>query len=204
MMIRRTLAYVAAILVMMTTVPGATLAAKAPEIVAPAKTLPVFGLADHKGVPFANERLAGKWSLILLGFTQCPDVCPYTLQNLALVVEQLSVRVSPERLPQIVFVGVDPERDRPVLNDYITAFAPGFVGISGARENIQPLIDGVGGFVRFGTKKPDGDYQVQHSAFVAVIDPQGRLAARLNPPMEPASTAAFLAGLMLQYARESK
>lgn len=202
-MIRRTLVHVAALVVMMTAISGATLAAKDPEIVVPAKKLPAFGLADHKGVPFANERLAGKWSLILLGFTQCPDVCPYTLQNLTLVVEQLSMRVSPERLPQIVFVGVDPERDRPVLNDYVMAFAPGFVGITGARENLQPLIDGLGGFVRVGPKKAGSDYQVQHSAFVAVIDPQGRLAARLSPPMEPASTATFLAGLMLQYARET-
>jgi protein SCO1/2 len=172
--------------------------------VSPPKPLAAFSLTDHRGQSFGNDRLAGKWSLVMLGFTQCPDVCPYTLQNLTFVMEQLSLRVSPEKLPQVVFVAVDPARDTPVLAEYVTAFNPDFIGITGAFEMVTPLIEGVEGFVRIPDMKPGRDnYQVQHSAFVAVIDPQGRLAARLNPPMDPATTAIFLAGLMRQYAKET-
>jgi protein SCO1 len=204
-MMRWRMKFLVAAMLALAVVPGAAWAAKSdPEIVSPAKPLPAFALTDHKGAPFANDRLSGKWSLIMLGFTQCPDICPYTLQNLSFVVEQLSLRVSPERLPQVIFVAVDPDRDTPVLGDYVTAFAPGFVGVSGEWDAIQRVVEGVEGFVRISGKKPGGEtYQVNHSAFVAVIDPAGRLAARLNPPMEPAATAAFLAGLMLQHARET-
>jgi protein SCO1 len=181
------------------------LAAKSdPETVSPATPLAPVALTDHRGAAFTNDRFTGKWSLILLGFTQCPDICPFTLQNLTQVVEQLSMRVSPERLPQVIFVGVDPERDRPVLAEYVAAFSPDFVGISGEWANISTLVESLGGFVRIADKTPGSDrYQVFHSASVAVIDPQGRLAARINPPMEPAATAIFLTGLMRQYGRET-
>jgi protein SCO1/2 len=183
---------------------GLVAAAREPETVAPPKPLPAFSLTDHRQLAFGNDQLTGKWSLILLGFTQCPDICPFTLQNLAAVVEQLSMRVSPERLPQVIFVGVDPDRDKPVLGEYVAAFNPDFVGVTGEAEKLTPLVEGVDGFFRIVGKTPGSDsYQVFHSATVAVIDPQGRLAAKLSPPMEPTSTAVFLAGLMRQYAKET-
>ena len=101
---RRTLiAIAAATAFCLAAMPEAALAAKGePEIVSPPKPLAAFALSDHLGAPFANDRMTGKWSLMLLGFTQCPDVCPFTLQNLTLVIEQLSLHVSPARLPQVV------------------------------------------------------------------------------------------------------
>ncbi len=196
-------AFFAAAVLAVTALPGPLFAAKSdPEIVSPAKPLPPFALIDHRGLSFKNDRLAGKWSLVLLGYTHCPDICPFTMQNLASVIEQLTMRVSPDKLPQVIFVGVDEQRDKPVLADYVTAFNPDFIGVTGDWPAIKTVVDGVGGFARIDKKRPGQDeYQVSHSAFVSVIDPEGRIAARLNPPMQPAKTAAFLAKLMRDYGK---
>jgi protein SCO1/2 len=197
------IAVVATIALLLAAAPGPASAAKGePQIVSPAKPLPAFGLRDHRHAPFANDRFKDKWSLVLLGFTQCPDICPFTLQNLTLVMQQLSLRVSPGRLPQVVFVAVDPDRDAPVLGDYVAAFSPDFIGATGEWPELVKLVEGVEGFARIDKKQGADSYQVFHSAFVAVIDPQGRLAARLNPPMNPDATAAFLSELMRHYAKD--
>ncbi len=194
---------VAALLFTILAAPIAVHAAKGdPEKVEPAKPLAEFELTDHRGLNFGKDQFTGKWSLVLLGFTQCPDICPFTLQNLTQVVEQLTLRVRPDRLPQVVFVGVDPDRDKPVLGDYVKAFSPNFVGATGDWAEITRVVESLEGYVRLDKKTPDAkDYQVFHSAFVAVIDPEGRLAARLSPPMEPNATALFLATLMREYAK---
>jgi protein SCO1 len=175
------------------------------KVLASPKALAPFRIADHDGAPFSNEQLKGRWSLMMLGFTHCPDVCPFTLQNLALVLEQMSTRVSPGRLPQVVFVAVDPERDRPVLADYVKHFSAGFIGITGAPADVKVLIDGLEGYVRFvGMEAGKTSYQVQHSAVVSFVDPQARIRATLHPPMEPAAAADFLADLMRRAALDSK
>lgn len=167
-----------------------------------AKPLVAFKLEDHRGSSFTNANLDGKWTLILLGFTQCPDVCPFTLQNIAAVLEQMSTRVSPTRMPQVVFVGVDPKRDRPVLGDYVHYFNDDFIGATGEWSQLEPFVESLEGFVRIDRKSPeDEDYQVHHSAIVSVIDPEGRLVAGLKPPMDPAQTALFLSELMLKHHR---
>jgi protein SCO1 len=169
------------------------------------RPLPAFSLEDHDGRPFANDRLQGRWSLVMLGFTHCPDVCPFTLQNLALVLEQMSTRVSPERLPQVVFVAVDPERDRAVLPGYVRHFGESFIGITGSAAGITALVDGLQGYVRIAGKQAGSvSYQVHHSAIVSLVDPQGRLKATLNPPMEPAAAAEFLTDLMRRAAMEGR
>jgi protein SCO1/2 len=175
------------------------------KVLAAPKLLPAFALEDHDGRPFANDRLQGRWSLVMLGFTHCPDVCRFTLQNLALVLEQMSTRVAPERLPQVVFLAVDPDRDKPVLAGYVKHFGESFVGITGSAEGIKTLVDGLQGYVRIAGKQAGSvSYQVHHSAIVSLIDPQGRIRATLNPPMEPAAAAEFLTELMRRAAMEAK
>lgn len=202
---QRLRALIAALFFITVAAPMPLFAAKSdPETVEPPKPLGAFTLTDHRGFAFNKESLTGKWSLVLIGFTQCPDICPFTLQNLTLVIEQLSLRVTPDKLPQVIFVGVDPDRDKPVLGDYVNAFNPDFLGATGEWSELTKLVEGLEGFARIEGKEPGkSDYQVFHSAFVGVIDPQGRLAARLNPPMNPSVTALFLSGLMRHYAKKS-
>jgi protein SCO1/2 len=193
-----------ALLILLLAMPGLALAGQGdPEKVDPPKPLIEFSLTDHRGASFAKNELTGKWSLVLLGFTHCPDICPYTLQNLTLVLQEMSTRVLPDNLPQVVFIGVDPARDKPVLKDYVEAFSEDYIGATGEWDEIKKMVESVGGFVRIDEKAyTGGDYQVYHSAFVAVIDPLGQVVARLNPPMDPASSTIFLTTLMRERARQ--
>lgn len=193
-----------ALLILLLAMPGLALAGQGdPEKVDPPKPLIEFSLTDHRGASFARNELTGKWSLVLLGFTHCPDICPYTLQNLTLVMQEMSLRVTPGNLPQVVFIGVDPARDKPVLKEYVEAFSEDYIGATGEWNEIAKIVESVGGFVRIDDKAyAGGDYQVYHSAFVAVIDPQGQVVAHLNPPMDPAASTIFLTTLMREHARQ--
>ncbi len=157
--------------------------------------LPAFTLEDHDGKPFTERSLPGRWTLLALGFTNCPDVCPVTLSDLEAARAELSTTTTPERLPRILFLAVDPARDRPVLRAYTTRFHPDFLGVTGDPGAIARLADGLDAKLRIGPPDATGAYEVAHSAAVSVIDPEGRLVAKLSPPFDPAETAAFLTGL---------
>jgi protein SCO1/2 len=193
-----------ALTILLLAMPGLAFAGQGdPETVNPPKPLSEFSLTDHSGASFTRSELTGKWSLVMLGFTHCPDICPYTLQNLTLVMQDMSMRVTPDNLPQVVFIGVDPARDKPVLKDYVEAFSDDYIGATGEWDEIKKIVESVGGFVRIDEKAyAGGDYQVHHSAFVAVVDPEGRVAARLNPPMDPQASTIFLTTLMRERAKQ--
>ena len=167
------------------------------------KPLSTFELVDGKGKPFTKDRFIGRWSLVLLGFTQCPDVCPFTLQNLAELKQAMATRVTPERLPQIVFIGVDPVRDQPVIGEYVKHFDDSIIGASGPWKQITTAVESLNGFVRLERKSKDPDnYRVFHSAAVSLIDPEGRLVAGINPPLRLVETSTFLTQLMLKAKRK--
>ena len=111
--------------------------------------------------------------------------------------------VRPDRLPAVIFLGVDPDRDRANLKDYTTQFHPDFLGVTGASDQIERALKGVDAVAT--RTKPDarGSYQVAHSAAVAVVDPQARLVAKISPPFDPAPTAQFLADLIRRNDRAS-
>jgi protein SCO1 len=157
--------------------------------------LPDVALTDHHGQPFSPAALRGRWSLLAIGYTSCPDVCPFVLANLEAVLTELSTRMAPERLPRVVFLAADPARDAPVLPDYMRSFHPDFLGVTGTEAEIDRLVAGVDGTVRREPADAFGHYLVAHSAFVSVIDPEGRVVAKLRPPFEPEPTAATLTGL---------
>lgn len=163
--------------------------------------VPAFALEDHTGRPFTQSSLKGQWSLILLGFTHCPDVCPFVLSNLAEVRTELGLRVRPDNLPQVVFVAVDPARDRPGLAEYVEFFDASFVGVTGSRAELDRFVEGVDGFVRLGKPDAEGDYEVQHSASIIVTGPDGRIHAKLSPPLDPGAVAEYLARRQIAYRR---
>lgn len=152
-----------------------------------------FELTDQYGQPFNLDSLKDHWSMIFIGFTACPDVCPVTLSNLEAVRAELGLRLSPSRIPRIVFLAVDPARDAPVLKEYLAYFHPEYVGISGDVEQIDSLIKSLKAFYRLDKKTPDDTiYEVLHTAFVSIINPDGQMVAKLNPPFHPHKTADSL------------
>ena len=132
-----------------------------------------FQLTDHNGKPRTLADFRGKVVVVFFGYTQCPDVCPTTLSDLAAALQKLGADAS---RVQVLFVTVDPERDTPeLLSHYVPAFNPTFLGLSGdaaataatARE-----------FKVLYQKQPGstpGSYAMEHSAGTFIFDPQGRL-----------------------------
>ena len=143
----------------------------------PARQLGAFALSDHRGQSFDPQRLSGKWSLLFFGFTHCPDVCPNTLQLLKSVAPQLPADT------QVVFVSVDPERDTPEqLADYVTYFHPDFIGVTGTQEAVNALTAQLGVVHMRSADGDAGNYTVDHSASIFLVDPALRLVGLFSPP----------------------
>ena len=108
-------------------------------IVPPGDALPEFSLLNQHGDPVDREFFEGQWDLVFFGFTNCPDICPTTLQLLVRARDTLESAAS-QPLPRIVLGSVDPERDTPeVLARYTAAFGDGIVGLTGDLSEIETL-----------------------------------------------------------------
>lgn len=164
--------------------------------------IPGFAFSNELGEAFSDDDLDNGWTLVMFGFLSCPDVCPFTLGNLEAAIGETSTRVRPDNVPKVVFISVDPDRDAGYVGEYAKFFHPDFQSYTGARDQIDRLIEATDSFYRI--LKPDstGYYEVQHSSSVSVIAPDGTLRAKLQPPFDPAQTAEFLARLQITYRRE--
>ncbi len=132
-----------------------------------------FSLADPNGQTRALKDFAGKAVVLFFGYTQCPDVCPTTLQELAEVKRLLGADGG--KL-QGVFVTVDPERDTPeLLQAYMANFDPSFVALRPTPEQLTPLLKDYKIYAKKVEGKTATSYTMDHSAQSYVYDPQGRL-----------------------------
>jgi protein SCO1/2 len=148
------------------------------------RPLPAFALVDSSGASFGPERLRGRWTFLFFGFTNCPDICPTTLATLAAVRTSLA-DLPEEQRPSVLFVSVDPGRDTPeALGRYVAHFDPAFTGATGTREAIEALAAALGVAVFVGPPDADGNYAVDHSAAVFLLDPEARVAALFGTPHE--------------------
>lgn len=144
--------------------------------------IPEFDLINQAGAPVDERFFRGQWDLVFFGFTNCPDVCPITLNILSAARRELAANGS-DQLPRIVLVSVDPERDTPdALSAYVSSFGEGTAGITGEIEQIRRLTDGLGIFFQKRDSTDDGYYAVDHSSAVLVIDPDGRFHALFSSP----------------------
>lgn len=131
-----------------------------------------LALTDHDGRPRTLADFRGKVVAVFFGFTHCPDVCPTTLAELALVVKELGPDGS---RVQVLFVTVDPERDtQQMLKQYVPSFNPAFLGLYGDAEATTRAAKE---FKVYFQKQPakDGGYSVDHSAGTYILDREGRL-----------------------------
>ena len=165
------------------------------------QVMPEFTLQTHKGDGFTNADLLDKWTLVLVGFTSCPDVCPYTLGNLEHVLAETASKVRPDNLPEVVFLAVDPARDYLSLAAYVKHFHPDFKGVTGEKENVDAFVGGLDAFYKLEQPDAHGNYDVVHSADIRVIDPDGKLHATIQTPMNAPKTSDFLQRLQIEYRR---
>ena len=148
----------------------------------PSRELPDFSLIDQQGQVFGSANLRGHWSMLFFGYTNCPDFCPATLATLAAMQKRLRTAQAPV-LPQVIFVSVDAKRDTPAqLAKYVPYFDPGFIALTGTdQQRIEAIAKKMG--VAVSIQPPaDGNYTVDHSAAIFVLNPDGRLAAVLTGP----------------------
>src|SRR5580658_10987634 len=151
------------------------------------KALPDFQLLDDSGRPYTSADLTSAPTLVFFGFTHCPDVCPTTLVKLAQVQKQASIVGL-----RVVFVSVDPERDTPpVLGLYVHAFDPSFQGLTGDAPVIGRLAATFGVAVNR-VDLPGGNYTMDHTAVVFLLDDAARIVAIFTPPFEVAALMADL------------
>ena len=136
-----------------------------------------FSLIDQNGGTFTEASLQGRPTLLFFGYTFCPDVCPTTLLEATTWMKELGP--DGDRL-RIVFVSVDPERDTPdKLDQYLASFDDRFVGLSGSREETDRIVKAYRVFARR-VEGAGGDYTMDHTAAVYLLDAQARFVGVIN------------------------
>jgi protein SCO1 len=131
---------------------------------------PAFTLSGGDGNPVSLASFEGQVVLLYFGYTFCPDVCPATMSELRRVQEAVG-----DDGMQVVMVSVDPARDTPELaHAYASSFHPDFIGLSGTPEAIAAAAEGWGIFYEAGEPDANGNYPVDHTARVFVVDKAGR------------------------------
>ena len=159
------------------------------------RELPAFSLQQSDRTQLVPGELKGHWTIVFLGFTHCPDICPTTLAELAQAQQQWATLPDPTR-PRVLFVSVDPQRDSP---DRIGEYAHAFHRDTLAATADIPALEGFARSLSLVFMKvppedgaPVDQYSVDHSAALALLDPQGRMAGVIQPPLQPQAIAADL------------
>nr|WP_306663319.1 SCO family protein [Saccharophagus degradans] len=141
-----------------------------------------FKLVDQNNQPYTLDALKGKWTLIYFGFTHCPDICPTTLMQLSKVVNSLEPEIKANT--QVLMVTADPARDTPEkLKIYIEHFNKDFNAITGEFLAVKRLAGDLN--VAFNKVMLDnGDYTIDHSGNLILINPHGHYHGFFKPPFE--------------------
>jgi protein SCO1/2 len=166
----------------------ATLAYPAPKVV------PEFALEQADGSALGLADLRGHWTLVFFGFTRCPDACPTTLAMFKQLTEHWAKHPQAARA-QLWFISVDPERDRgQIMADYAKFFSPDIRTATGETAALDALTRALG-IVYMQRPLDGGDYTIDHSTQVLLIDPSAHLAGIIRPPFDAAAIAADLDAL---------
>lgn len=151
-----------------------------------------FQLTDQFGNPFTEADLTGYWSIVFLGYTNCPDICPLTMAELKQFYERLDDPEIKDDL-RIVMVSVDAERDTPeTMANYVNSFNRDFIGLSGDYDSISNLASQV--FVAHAvveqmpdhSEHPDDQdrgYLIEHSSHLTIFNEAGQLHAIVRQPV---------------------
>lgn len=164
---------------------------KSVRLIQPARSLQPFDLAVSDGSRASAATLRGHWTVVFLGFTHCPDVCPTTLTELSKA--QRDWRDIPaETRPKVLFVSVDPERDTAeALGKYAHYFDEETIAATAEPAALTEFTKSLG-MVYMKVPLGDSDYSIDHSATLVLLDPQGRQAGLIRPPFDWKSIAGDL------------
>lgn len=163
-----------------------------PQTAGAAEVTGRFILTAQDGQTVSDESFKGRVRMMTFGYTFCPDVCPTTLSTMVSALELMG-KDADQVVP--IFVTIDPARDTPdILKDYMSAFGPSFVGLTGTREQVDAAAKSFK--VRYVIHPPmEGDpknYLVDHSAGIYIMDRDGRFVAKMGHLSAPEDVAARL------------
>src|ERR1700754_1371732 len=159
------------------------------KIAAPAAIGGPFQLSDQSGQPVTDKDLKGRPTLIFFGFTHCPDVCPTSLFEISEVLRAMGKDADKVNA---YFVSVDPERDtQAAMKDYLSSFDPRLKGLTGDPESVGKVLSA---YRVYAKKVPlkDGDYTMDHTALVYLMNMDGQFVAPLNLKRTPEDAAKDL------------
>lgn len=148
------------------------------------KPIQSFTLQSTSGGDFTEQNFKSDWSLVFFGFTNCPDMCPNAMKAFKTMIDKLrSDNITP--LPQVVFVSIDPTRDTlPILQKYVTAFDPSFIGLRGDMVQVNQLAKQMNVSIQ---AMPNGMFQ--HSGTVTAVNPDGDIQAYFPWTDDPVKVA---------------
>ena len=147
-----------------------------------------FVLTNHNNETVNKDAFKGKWSLLFVGYTYCPDICPTTLAAMNSAYPQIVAAT--ESSLQVVFLSVDPQRDTiERLDQYMTFFNDEFVGMTGEHAQLFPLVRSMGMMYSMTESTDNPNYLVDHSASIVVINSEAQVIGRFKPQHKPGELA---------------
>ena len=158
-----------------------------------------FTLINEQGETVTRESLRGRWTFAFVGYTNCPDICPAAMANLRRTDQLLSPEL-PQ--PDYLLVTADPDHDTPdKLKAYTDFFGDNFHGLTGDLDTLRSLAKSLNAV--FIHRDVDGELLVDHSGHFALLNPDGKLAAVLQPPHKPEDLAEAFERIY-EWARENR
>ena len=149
-----------------------------------------FALTDHTGQPRTDADFRGKVLLVYFGFTHCPDVCPTDLMAIAGALNELGPRADQVRA---LFITLDPQRDtQKLLATYVDSFHENLIGLTGSEMDIRRVAHAYKVYFKKVPGKNDDDYAVDHSAYIYLVDREGKFAGVFPPATSPDRIAQVL------------
>ena len=141
-----------------------------------------FTLTDQNGQKRSDSEFRGKLMIVYFGYTFCPDVCPADLMAITQALDALGAAAEGV---QPVFITVDPERDTPLLKDYVEAFHPSLVGLTGSAEEIRKVANSYTAYSRKVPGERKGEYSIDHAGVIYLMGRDGEYLGFLPPQTAP-------------------
>jgi len=176
--------------------PAAGPALKTVRLLPTPRELPSFALRQSDRTELVPGELNGHWTVVFLGFTFCPDVCPTTLAQLSVAQKRWEALPESTR-PRVLFVSVDPERDSiETIGEYAHGFHKDTLAATADVPTLERFTKSLSlVFAKVPQGDAPGQYTIDHSAALVLLDPKGRMAGVIQPPLDPAAIAGDLIAL---------
>ena len=161
----------------------------------PPKQMPDFSLSSTSGTSRLSD-FNGKVTVLFFGFTHCTDICPATLAKLSSALAKIGDHANDVN---VVFISVDYKRDTPQITaEYAKKFSSGFIGLAGSQAEIDTVTKQYGIYYKLGDPDPQGNFDVEHTASILVLDRLGRLEMTWSPDQQPSEIAADIENLVIK------